>query len=69
MPLRILCGTEEDVSVFVGPYEEVEDPATTSLYDGGASVGVGFILVSCVLLQKRLLTEKWVIVKPKNDVL
>ena len=30
MPLRILCGTEEDVSVFVGLYEELEDPVISS---------------------------------------
>ena len=30
MPLRILCGIEEDVFVFVGLCEEVEDPVTSS---------------------------------------
>ena len=30
MPLRALCGVEEYVFVFVGLFEEDEDPATSS---------------------------------------
>ena len=67
MPLRILCGTEEDVSVFVGLYEELEDPVTSSYDGGGASVGVWFILVSWS--RKRLLTEEYAIVNQRNDIL